>query len=133
MMALSLCRGLKMIIVSILDRLFEVATVLVIAALHGSLLIQFVELEGVSVLLAHILTGCKAVQVKDQVQHLFVALLMIKRYNGDAIIDLVSERVHRVVYNYHVFHHAIGNDAQILDVVALWRLYAVLAVHTVLE
>jgi len=53
---------------------------------------------------------------------------MVKRDDWNAVVNLVGERVDRVVDNHHVFHSAIGNDAQILHVVPLGCLDAMLPV-----
>ena len=66
-------------------------------------------------------------------EHLLIALLMIERNDWDTVVNLVGERVDRVVDDDHVFHRSIGDDSQILDVVALWSLHAVLPVHPILE
>ena len=66
-------------------------------------------------------------------EHLFVRLLVVKRYNRNPVIDLISKRVDTVVNNDHVFEFAIADDSQVLHVVAFGGLHAVLAVQPVLE
>ena len=66
-------------------------------------------------------------------EHLLVGLFVVERNNGDAIVDLIGERVHAVVNDHHVFHSSVGNDSQVFDVVALRRLHAVLPVQSILE
>ena len=66
-------------------------------------------------------------------EHLLVGLFVVEGDNGDAIVDLIGERVHAVVYDHHVFHSSVGNDSQVFDVVALRRLNAVLPVQSILE
>ena len=113
--------------------LFFIASFLIVAALYRSLLVQLVKFEGVAILLADVLARRQTVQVEYQVQHLFVALLVVERDDRNAVVDLVRERVHRVIYNHHVFHAAVGDDSQVLYVVALRGLHAVLSIHAVLE
>ena len=105
----------------------------IVELLRGLVLIKFVELEGFSVLLADVLARGQTVQVKDQMKHLFVGLLVVEGDDWDSIIDLIGEGVDGVVHDYHVLHATIGNDAQILHVVAFGGLHAVLSVETVLE
>lgn len=100
---------------------------------HRRLLIQFVKFESISVLEPHVLARSKAIQIEYEVKHLFIALFMIERNNGDSVVDLVSERVNRIVYDDHVFHASISNDSEVLYVVAFGGLNTMLTIHAILE
>lgn len=66
-------------------------------------------------------------------EHLLVCLLVVERNDRDTVVDLVGERIDRIVNDDHVLHASIGNDAQVFHVVALGCLHAMLSVETVLE
>ena len=82
-----------------------------------------------------VLGADKAVEIVDEMQHLFVALLIIVWDDWDAIIDVEGEGEDRIV-NYHDLWQGklrVREDAQILYVVSFGRLDAVLAVEAVLD
>ena len=128
-------RFIKLVIFILLHcRLVEASIVCPFAARrHLRLVIQLIEFKCLSVLHSDILTRGQTVQIEDQVEHLLVGLFVVEGDNGDAIVDLVGEGVHAVVYDHHVFHSSVGNDSQVFDVVALRRLNAVLPVQSILE
>lgn len=43
-------------------------------------------------------------------KHLFVAGLMIEGYDGYTVVDLIRERIHRVVNDDHVLHSSVPDD-----------------------
>ena len=66
-------------------------------------------------------------------EHFFVRRLMVEWYNWNAIVYLISERIHGVVYDYHVFHASIGNDSQVFNIVTFRCLHAMLPIKPVLK
>ena len=66
-------------------------------------------------------------------KHLFIGWLVVKGNDRYAVVDLVGEGVDRVVHDDHVFHRSIPYNAQVFDIVALWRLHTMLPVQPVLE
>jgi hypothetical protein len=69
----------------------------------GVLLVgEFVQLEGFSVLFTHVLYLRQTLEVVDQVHHLFIVRVVVERNDRDAVVDLVSEAVDRVVNDNQV-------------------------------
>ena len=97
------------------------------------LLLQFVELKSFSVLFTDVFARGKTIQVEDEMEHFFIAGLMVERNNRNSVIDLISEGVNRVVDDDHVFHVSVRYDPQVLHVIPFWSLNAVLSVKTILE
>jgi len=97
------------------------------------LLLQFVELKRLSVLFTDVFACGKAVQVEDEVEHLFIAGFMVEGDDRYAVVDLVGEGVDRVVDDHHVLHVSVCDDSQVFHVVSFRSLNTVLSVHTILE
>ena len=49
-------------------------------------------------------------------QHLFITWIVIKVNNGNAIFQLESKRVNRVVYQHNVFQVALVEDPHVFNV-----------------
>ena len=96
-------------------------------------LLQVLQLEGLPVLLSHILALSKAVEVENQVHQLLVCLVIVERNYRDAVVELISERIHGVVHDNQVVEVSVRDDPQVLHVDALFRSDAVISVKSVLD
>lgn len=72
-------------------------------------------------------------QVVNQVEHLFVFGIIIKRDDWDPVVDLEGERVDGVVYEHNVIQVTVTDDPQVFDVVAFFGEHTVLPVESMLE
>lgn len=96
-------------------------------------LLQVFQLEGLPILLPHVLALGETVEVEDQMHELFVVLIVIEGDYGDPVVKLITERVHGVVHYDKVFHIPIRDYAQILDVDALFGPDALISVQSILD
>lgn len=96
-------------------------------------LLQILELEGLPVLLPHILTLCKAVEVVDEMLEFLVSLVLVERDYGDAVIKLITERVDSIIYYDEILQVSVGDNSEIFYVNSLLCSNAVVAVESVLN
>ena len=74
-------------------------------------LLQVLQLEGLPVLLPHIFTLSKAVEVEDKVHQLLVCLIVIEWNDRDAVVKLVPERIYGIVYYNQVVKVSVGDNS----------------------
>ena len=101
--------------------------------LLGVLLLQLIKLESLPILESYVLALGQTIQVENEMQHLLIRRLMIEWNNRDAVVDLVGEGVHRIIYYDHVLHLSVCDDAEVLNVVAFRRLHTMLPIQPILE
>jgi hypothetical protein len=58
---------------------------------------------------------------------------MIEGYDGYTVVDLIRERIHRVVNDYNVLHSSVPYDPQVFYIIAFGGLNTVLTVESILE
>lgn len=95
-------------------------------------LLQVLQLESLAVLFTDVLALGQAVKVEDQMHEFLVGLVIVERNDGDAVIELIPEGVDSVVDDDEVLQVSVADDAKVLDVDALLRSDAVIAVEPVL-
>lgn len=76
-------------------------------------------MESSSVNVSDVVSIYKDFQIVNQVVELLVISVVVSTDYRNPIVDLVSERVRRVVHNYYVLQVPSGKDPQVLDVNAL--------------
>ena len=74
------------------------------------------QLEGLSVLLSHVVTVFETLEVKLEVEHLLVFGVVVEANDRHAVVELERERVHAVVDQDDVTQSALVEDAHVLDV-----------------
>ena len=76
----------------------------------------------------------QTLQVLREMQQLFILFVVVERDDGDAVLELVAERVHCVVHDHDVFEPPVGLEyAQVLHVDAVTRPDAALSVESLRE
>jgi len=67
------------------------------------------------------------------VHQLLVGLIIIERNDGDAIVQLVPERIDSVIHDNQVVKVTVRDDAQVFHVDALFGADAMVTVKSVLD
>jgi hypothetical protein len=93
---------------------------------------KFEKLEGLPVLLTHIVDSSEAVQVVDEMKHFFVCFIIVEGNDRDSIVYLEGKAVYAIINDYHILQISFTKDTKVFYIVALGGEEAVLAIQTVL-
>ena len=72
-------------------------------------------------------------EIVNQVEHFFIAGVIVEGNYRDSIVDLEGEAVHRIINDDHILKSSIANDSEILNVKSLLGENTVLSVHSELD
>ena len=83
-------------------------------------------------MLPNIFTLSEAIKVEDQMHQFLVRFVVVERNDRDAIVQLVAERIHCIVYDDHVFQVSIRNDSEVFNIYSLLCSNTVISIEPIL-